>query len=221
MNREQYLEELSRLLSDISLSEKEEALQYYREYFEDANLQDEEVIRQLGSPVSVAESIREELADKELVVYKDPADRAEKEEYAGSESARMHQKKKSSGDNAALIVVLIVLAIIGSPILLLIGGVLVGILIAVLAIVLGLIISLVAGTIGLGLAAVGCLTVGIVKLFAAPLATLILVGVGMMLLGLFLLFLFLCVQIFGRALPALFRGIGRSLSRSFRKKEVI
>ena len=212
MNREQYLEELSRLLSDISLSEKEEALQYYREYFEDANLQDEEVIRQLGSPVSVAESIREELADKELVVYKDPADRAEKEEYAGSESARMHQKKKSSGDNAALIVVLIVLAIIGSPILLLIGGVLVGILIAVLAIVLGLIISLVAG---------GCLTVGIVKLFAAPLATLILVGVGMMLLGLFLLFLFLCVQIFGRALPALFRGIGRSLSRSFRKKEVI
>ena len=69
MNKEQFLEELAGLLSDISPAEREEALAYYRQYFEDANLSEEEVSDQLGSAKSVADSIRTELADKELVVY--------------------------------------------------------------------------------------------------------------------------------------------------------
>ena len=57
-SRERFLDELEQELSNISKTERDEALQYYREYFEDANMSDEEVIRQLGSVTSVADSIR-------------------------------------------------------------------------------------------------------------------------------------------------------------------
>ena len=36
MNRREFLEQLERLLSDISAEEREEALAYYRNYFDDA-----------------------------------------------------------------------------------------------------------------------------------------------------------------------------------------
>ena len=55
MNRAQFMEQLARLLSDISDAEREEALDYYESYFDDAGAEKEsEVIRELGSPGKVA-----------------------------------------------------------------------------------------------------------------------------------------------------------------------
>ena len=51
MNRFEYMRRLEALLSDISPSEKEEALTYYNDYFNDAGRENEkEVIQALGSP---------------------------------------------------------------------------------------------------------------------------------------------------------------------------
>ena len=62
MNRMQFMRELSRLLSDISEAEREEALEYYENYFEDAGAEREaEVIRELGSPGKVAAIIKADL----------------------------------------------------------------------------------------------------------------------------------------------------------------
>ncbi len=36
MNKEQFLDELEKLLQDIDSIERDEALNYYRDYFEDA-----------------------------------------------------------------------------------------------------------------------------------------------------------------------------------------
>ena len=36
MNRKQFMEQLERLLSDISEAERQEALEYYEGYFDDA-----------------------------------------------------------------------------------------------------------------------------------------------------------------------------------------
>ena len=41
MNRMQFMRELSHLLSDISEAEREEALEYYENYFEDAGAERE------------------------------------------------------------------------------------------------------------------------------------------------------------------------------------
>ena len=66
MSKIEFLERLEKLLGDVPYTERREALNYYTEYFEDADKDEEEVIRTLGSPEEVAHNIREELAGKEL-----------------------------------------------------------------------------------------------------------------------------------------------------------
>ena len=44
MNKEQFLKELEDLLQDIDATEREEALNYYRDYFEDAGSEHEQEI---------------------------------------------------------------------------------------------------------------------------------------------------------------------------------
>ena len=59
MTRAEFMKELSRLLQDIPAEEREEALQYYEGYFEDAGPEAEaEVIRELESPQKVADMVK-------------------------------------------------------------------------------------------------------------------------------------------------------------------
>ena len=59
MNRIEYMRELDALLHGISKEEREEAMQYYNDYFDDAGSENEEkVIEELGSPAKLAETIR-------------------------------------------------------------------------------------------------------------------------------------------------------------------
>lgn len=62
MNRKEFMEELEKQLVHLSEEEREEALNYYQEYFEDAGAENEEtVIRNLGSPEKLAKSILADL----------------------------------------------------------------------------------------------------------------------------------------------------------------
>lgn len=62
MNREEFLARLKSLLTGISEEERNEALQYYIDYFEDAGPEKEaEVIRELGSPEKLAAMIKADL----------------------------------------------------------------------------------------------------------------------------------------------------------------
>ena len=47
MNRKQFMEQLERLLSDISEAERQEALEYYEGYFDDAGPENEGSLRQI------------------------------------------------------------------------------------------------------------------------------------------------------------------------------
>lgn len=59
MNRESFLQELAYLLSDVSGEEREEALQYYRDYFDEAGPEREtELLIKLGSPEKVAAEVK-------------------------------------------------------------------------------------------------------------------------------------------------------------------
>ena len=60
MNRAEYMRELSYLLQDVPDEEREEALQYYEDYFDDAGPdKEEQVVAELGRPEKVAAIIRE------------------------------------------------------------------------------------------------------------------------------------------------------------------
>ncbi|MCM1026593.1 MAG: DUF1700 domain-containing protein [Roseburia sp.] len=64
MNRADFMEQLNWLLQSIPSAEREEALQYYNDYFDDAGPENEQaVIRALGNPARVAENIRRDLTE--------------------------------------------------------------------------------------------------------------------------------------------------------------
>lgn len=64
MSRWEFMRRLEELLLDISPNEREEALQYYNDYFNDAGKENEkEVIGALGSPEQVAKIVKDGLGD--------------------------------------------------------------------------------------------------------------------------------------------------------------
>ncbi|MCM1135756.1 MAG: DUF1700 domain-containing protein [Clostridium sp.] len=64
MSRWEFMRRLEELLFDISPNEREEALQYYNDYFNDAGKENEQdVIKALGSPEQVAKIVRDGLGD--------------------------------------------------------------------------------------------------------------------------------------------------------------
>lgn len=64
MSRWEFMRQLEELLFDISPNEREEALQYYNDYFNDAGRENEkEVIEALGSPQQVAKIVKDGLSE--------------------------------------------------------------------------------------------------------------------------------------------------------------
>ena len=81
MTRQDYLNELKWQLKSLPVEEQEEALEYYRQYFEDActdgsktEASDEEVMAELGTPLELAQSIISKFASV-------PATRAKQENH--------------------------------------------------------------------------------------------------------------------------------------------
>lgn len=66
MNRTEFMRQLERLLQSVPQQEREEALQYYNDYFDDAGAENEkEVLDALGNPAKVAENIKRDLYGEE------------------------------------------------------------------------------------------------------------------------------------------------------------
>ena len=64
MSRKEFMQRLEALLSDLSENEREEALQYYNGYLDDAGSEnEEEVLQELGTPEALAASIRQGLKE--------------------------------------------------------------------------------------------------------------------------------------------------------------
>lgn len=85
MDRAAFMEQLEKMLADISPSEREEALDYYESYFDDAGEdKEDQVIRELGSPGKVAAIIKDDLRENGASHgaytergYEDPREREE------------------------------------------------------------------------------------------------------------------------------------------------
>ena len=64
MNRAEFMRRLTELLGDVPPMEREEAIQYYNDYFDDAGEENEgSVIASLGTPEELAKTIKTGLND--------------------------------------------------------------------------------------------------------------------------------------------------------------
>lgn len=228
MNRTDFMKQLESLLQNISPTEREEALQYYNDYFNDAGAENEqEVIEALGNPARVAENIKRDIYGSGYgdAAYQKPqsAERAVvqyQQSGSGAQQTGTQSEKKSSFPTWAM-VVLIIFAIIMSPGLLGIGmgalGTLAGIIIGWFALIFGF------GVTAIALFAVLLVMVvtGVMCLWVDPLVGAALLGGGLVCGGIGILFMMLTVAMAGIATPAIFRGLCRLFGGKKEKEDTV
>ena len=228
MSRAEFMEKLKTLLADIPDGEREEALNYYEDYFEDAGTENEQqVINSLGSPEKVAKTIKDGLHD----VHGEQGEFSENgySGYGEQEKDEVVQygtegKKKISDRIKGLgnggLILLLILAIFALPILgpvvVGIGSALLGIIAAAAAVLFALVIAgislLVAGA-SVFAAAIGCL-------FVTPAVGIMLMGVSLLILGIGILVTILGIWVVTKVVPPVIRWSVRSVQKIFEKKEV-
>ena len=99
MTKEQFLKELSRLLQDIPGEEREEALQYYESYLEDAGPEaEEEILKKLGSPEKVAALLKEGIKGEEKGEFTERGYETAGEKEQGYEVIEGQKKEGQSGE---------------------------------------------------------------------------------------------------------------------------
>ena len=96
MSRWEFMRQLEELLSDISPSEREEALQYYNDYFNDAGRENEaEVIKALGTPQQVAKIVKDGINGVDSL-----GEFTENGFFSGTDPDRKAVIKRPTGTNA-------------------------------------------------------------------------------------------------------------------------
>ena len=83
MTRDEYLKELKSSIMSLSSDEQAEAIQYYTDYFEEAN-DDEKVMRELGTPEELAKTIIEKFANALVDTKSESKDGSEEDDQDGS-----------------------------------------------------------------------------------------------------------------------------------------
>ena len=230
MNRVDFMKQLESLLQSIPDTEREEALQYYRDYFDDAGAENEQsVIEALGNPAKVAENIKKDLGGSgysygysdNSYQYSNESNRAVVE-YQKEQSGDKKENKLSTG----MIVLIVVLCILASPFLLGIGGGLLGVLMGILGALLGVIATWFSLILAFGAVAFALMVVMVVLVvvaimcaFQAPLAGLVVLGIGLLCGGIGILFMMLTVAMAGIATPAIIRGCAKLFHQIFDKKK--
>lgn len=232
MNRTEFMRQLERLLQSIPETEREEALQYYNDYFDDAGVENEkEVLDALGNPAKVAENIKRDLYGDDVVqssTIKHPPAKYQDASEQGQAFAQAKEKKSffgRMGDKFDSLpawgqVLIIIAGIFLAPAL-------IGIVSTIIGALFGLVVSWFSLILGFGAAALALIAVlfvlviaGFMCLAEAPLGGVALAGVGLLCGGIGILFLMLTVAMLCIATPAIFKGIAKLCRNIFGKKEV-
>lgn len=206
MNRIEFMQQLTALLSDISEGERQEALQYYNDYFDDAGVEnEEEVMKSLGTPEILAETIKKEQAGTT-------------ESFDEPDGTTVHAeetKNKLSGGTIALIVVL---AILASPLIIAAVAAALGVVVGVLGGIVSAIFALVSvfvAFIGVVIASMlSAVAVGVIS----PMGALVFAGFGILMIGICIFLLMAIVWLFGIALPWVVEQIVKLCKKIFCKK---
>ena len=214
MNRKEFIDKLDYLLQDIEDIEREEALQYYEDYFDEAGSENEsQVIKDLGSPERVAAIIKAGLENKfdQDIEYSekgmDNANYKEVREVIEAEVIDKEKKENHFKGNPDRNRILIILIIIGIIFLALpIGGGLFGVCIGVIAALFALGIGVLTGGVVCLVGAVACLVKGAVILASTPGMGLIILATGFGLIALSIGF-FALARGTVKAIPLMVSGV--------------
>lgn len=222
MRRTEFLAELERLLADLPEEERQAALQYYEDYFQDAGEENEqEAIRELGGPEKVAATIRadyygnefhEEDYDKKAYMTKRP------EKSSDGSGSTEKSAPWTSRRLKVLLVVLIILTVVPG----ILGGLgtAVCVVIGIVCAAIGICAGLVVGAAALMIAGIAVTAAGIGLFFdVLPMAMLV-SGIGILIFVVGLIAVAGAVKLCAAVYPAMLRGFVNLCRRPFHRREV-
>lgn len=217
MSSLEFMRRLEELLSDISPSEREEALQYYSDYFHDAGAENEQsVIEALGTPEQVAEIVKQGLNESggrgEFTEqgFTDGAEKSDKKEVVKrsvyEEAAEQEEESGKKGLPVWAVVLIAAACVLVSPAILGIVCSLLSVIIILVCAAVVLIVVIAVITIVLFAVTVSLVAGGVGLLFSSPLDGLGMIGGGCITAAVGILFMILTVLVIGKGIPGLCRG---------------
>ena len=230
MTKQEFLDKLNILLSDIPKTERDEAIEYYQEYFEEAGIDNlEDVLKKIDTPEKIAATIKADLGqgnqEEEAFTERGYYDRGvqnSNELMRNGEISRESEKNRSDGQyyskgtgikdekvpmSKGKFILIFIVALVTFPIW---GGLLMGVagvLLGIIGTIFGVVVSAVMVAFVLLLAGIVCIVVGLTKIALIPAAGITTTGIGLLCFGIGILFMMLTVWFFSFLLPSCFRGI--------------
>ncbi len=237
MSRWEFMRQLEALLFDISPSEREEALQYYNDYFNDAGRENEqEVMKALGSPEQVAKIVKDGLLDNpEMGEFTETGFSSSQDDGRNTiikrpdsgdgsktktQTAEETKNAKKDGMPAWAVILIVIGCIFLSPVIIGVAGAALGVIAAVILTVLGLVFGFGLAVLVLMIVSIALIAAGFGCILYEPVAAMGLFGGGLICLAIGILFLLLTVFLAGKLLPATCQGIAYIFKKLFGKKEV-
>lgn len=219
MKRNEFMNRLERLLIEIPSDERQAALQYYADYFEDAGEENEaQVIEELGSPEQVAATIMADLKDGNKEKGEFTENGYNYDRFGAKDELVKRDPPKTSKTLKIILVILIVLAVIPAAWPVLVGCV--GAVIGLVCAAFGLFAGLVIGAVVLTAAGLVIFIAGLVKLLTAFPVALVTSGAGLVIFVLGLISTVATVKLCMVVYPAMVRGIVAVCRWPFHRKAV-
>jgi uncharacterized membrane protein len=238
MKKQEFMEQLEVLLSTIPQMEREEALRYYANYFDDAGEEmEEEVIKELGTPEKVAKIIFDEIGQvqsesiPEMNTEGVNGNNTVVKEYQRTEIKKSTENRKNSinekKDNTNIEnefpkkkmhkgrkIFMICTSIIWAPILFAIWVILLTLLVTAALVTFALVITMISCLV-VGVAAI---IEGLLHLFLFPAYGLCAIGGGFACISISILVLILIILLFKIVIPTIFRIFVQSYTIPFQTK---
>ena len=215
MNRQEFLRQLESLLMNIPANEREDALAYYNDYFDEAGIENEQnVIQELGSPQKVAQSIIEDVrnsGNENTQAYEDVtgqySQNAYQNQYQSQSAYQNYQDVEKKKFKTWQIVLIILLLVITFPIWIGLVAGLFGTVIGLLGGLFGVLVGLAGSALGLVIGGFAVSVLGVLGIIANPLEGVTCLGVGLILAAVGILLALLFVLIAFSWLPKLIKAI--------------
>lgn len=225
MNRNRFMKELEQLLWDLPAGERQEAIQYYSDYFDDAGPENEaRVIKELGSPAQVAETIREGMSENGEYTergYEDARFTDRRELSAGRCEEAVEPPRRTQGSNPWKLLSILLLCLLLLPVVVPLSAALLIIAVAILLGIAGLMLGAVAAAVALPVAGIILLGLAFYNLFFLPGVGVTLAGLGCLLLAAGILIFLLVVWILKVLVPVGIRSIVSVVRFPLRKAGVV
>ncbi|MCR5059344.1 MAG: DUF1700 domain-containing protein [Clostridiales bacterium] len=246
MTKETYLQELRKGLKILPQYDRDEAVEFYEEYFDEAGIENEaKVIEELGEPKILAKKILVDVVDRKYeetmaaanadnsssnAMAAVPAPAASGFDNSAAYGAQAQtlppvqpqpqvQEEKKKDQPSALKTLLIVLAaIFALPLSPVIFALLIVVSVLVFVAFVVFISFLIAG-ISMLVAAIGTIVFGIIALFMNPLAGMVIFGSGLTVFGLGIFFTIGALALIRVTAHGLAKGLGRIVHKRNKKNK--